>query len=829
MGVYPSTPIVTRSSSCDKDFSVPDGPYSAGVTSTPAPPALDIPALLAGLTLEQKVALLAGVDTWHTASFDDPPVPAIRMSDGPAGVRGTSFAGPASASFPCATALGATWDPELVEEIGRALGREAHAKSAHVVLAPTVNLHRTPIGGRNFECYSEDPLLTARLGSAYIRGLQHERVAACVKHLVGNDTEFERMTISSEIDERTLRELYLVPFEAAVTEGGTRSVMTAYNRLNGTFCSEHEWLLADVLRGDWGFDGVVVSDWFGTHSAVASLRAGLDVEMPGPPRERGPALLAALERGEVAEHELDTSVERVLRLAEWVGAAGSDTDEVTAADPATREVIRRAATRAIVLLRNEDGALPLAGTARRVALIGPYGRFGRPQGGGSARVRPDHGRGPLEALTARGFDVTFEPGGSIAKYLPVVHGDFAVTFTDDGGTSVESSANRLTWYWDRSPVDGIGATRFGATIRGSFVPDATGDWEIGVRAVGPVTVSLDGAPVVTIDEPLRGGAFFGMGSPEVRGTVALEEGRRYELTVEYPVSPDDERVRGLAVGARAVPEGDHVERAVAVAAAADVAIVIVGTDDDWETEGEDRAGLALPADQDELVAAVAAANPNTVVVLNTGSPVTMPWLDAVPAVLQLWFPGQELGDALVDVLTGDTEPGGRLPTTFPKRLEDTPAFAHYPGAGDGKAVYAEGLFIGHRWYDREGIEPLFPFGYGLGYTTFELGTATVAGGLEHGVTVDIEVHNTGDRAGSEVVQLYVEPPAGDPARPLRHLGGFARIELDPGARGTASITLERRAFASWIDGAWAVTPGEYVLHAGRSSRDLARAGSITVD
>ena len=346
-----------------------------------------------------------------------------------------------------------------------------------------------------------------------------------------------------------------------------------------------------------------------------------------------------------------------------------------------------------------------------------------------------------------------------------------------------------------------------------------------MRAVGPAHVALDGETVVELTESLRGGAFFGMGSPEVRGTVEVEEGRRYELTVDYPVS-DDVPVRGLIVGARVVPVDDAIARAVAVAESADLAIVLVGTDDDWETEGEDRTSLALPGAQDELVAVVAAANPNTVVVLNTGSPVTMPWLDAVPAVLQLWFPGQEIGDGLVDVLTGDAEPGGRLPTTFPKRLEDTPAFAHHPGT-DGRAVYAEGLFIGHRWYDRQHIEPLFPFGFGLGYTTFSLGTAAVAGGIEHGVTVDVDVTNNGERAGTEVVQIYVEPPRGDPARPLRHLAGFGRIELDPGEQGTVRVTLDRRAFASWIDGEWVVQAGEYTIHAGRSSADVARAGAVT--
>jgi beta-glucosidase len=781
--------------------------------------------LLAALTLEQKVALLAGVDSWHTASFEAPPVPAIRMSDGPAGVRGTSWRGPASASFPCGSALGATWDPALLAEIGRALGREARSKSAHVLLAPTLNLHRTPIGGRNFECYSEDPILTAALATAYIEGLQGEGVAACVKHFVGNDTEFERMTISSEIDERTLRELYLVPFEAAVTRAGVRAVMTAYNRLNGTFCGEHPWLITEVLRGEWGFDGVVMSDWFGTHSAVASLRAGLDLEMPGPPRERGVHLQRAIDAGEVDEHELGAPVARLLALADWTGAAATGSDETTAADPATDELIRRAAARATVLLKNDGDVLPLARVADRVALIGPYARFGRPQGGGSARVRPNHGRGPLDALAGRGFDVTFEAGGSIARYLPTARGDFTVRFDDPSGATAETSVSRLAWFWDRAPAEGIAFRGFGARIAGAIVPDTTGEWELAVRAVGPATVSLDGEVVVAVEADHRGGAFFGMGSPEVRGRVELEAERRYVLTVDYPAGDADEQVRGLVVGARAVPPGDHIERAVAVAADADVAIVVVGTDDDWETEGEDRTALALPADQDRLVAAVAAANPRTVVVLNTGSPVTMPWLDDVPAVLQLWFPGQQIGDALVDVLTGDAEPGGRLPVTYPRRLEDTPAFANHPGR-DGRTVYAEGLFIGHRWYEREEIEPLFPFGYGLGYTTFELTSAAVTGRIDSGVTVEVALRNTGSRAGGEVVQVYVEPPPGDPARPLRHLAGFARADLPAGEEGTVTVTLERRAFASWLDGGWVVPPGDHTIHVGTSSRDLRRAGVV---
>jgi beta-glucosidase len=766
-----------------------------------------------GLSIDQKVDLLAGADMWHTVGFDDPPIPVIRVSDGPAGARGTSWDGVRSASFPCGSALGATWDPDLIRDVGRALGREARSKRAHVLLAPTVNLHRTPIGGRNFECFSEDPVLTAELAVAYIEGLQAEGVAACVKHFVGNDTEFERMTISSVIDERTLRELYLIPFEAAVRRAGTRAVMSAYNRLNGTYCGEHQWLLTEVLRDEWGFDGVVMSDWFGTHSAGPSLLAGLDLEMPGPPRERGPHLNAALAAGEIAEADLDRSVDRLLALAEWTGAADGGTAEITADDPATDDVIRRAATRAMVLLKNEEAQLPLPADVRRIALIGPHAQYGRVQGGGSARVRPVLRPGPLDALMSRGFDVSFEPGGVIDKFLPTVHGEFTVELAD-GDRVVERTQT------DRVSCRARQSTR----VTGGFSPDETGPWEVGVRAVGPVTVRLEGATVVEIAGAQRGGSYYGLGSPEVRSVVELEGGRRYELEVEYPAVPD-EPFRGFTVGARPVPSRDLVERAVAAATQADVAVVIVGTDDDWETEGEDRTTMALPGGQDALVAAVAAANPNTIVVVNAGSPVTMPWLGVVPAVLQMWFPGQAIGDALADVLTGVAEPGGRLPVTVPARLEDSPAFAHHPGR-DGKAVYAEGAFIGHRWYDREGIAPLFPFGHGLGFSTFSFGEARVEGRIEDGVTVSVDVTNTGDRAGGEVVQVYVEPAPGDTARPMRHLAGFRRVDLESGASATVKVELDRRSFSAWLNSQWTVPPGEYTIHVGRSSRDLEAVGTV---
>ena len=792
---------------------------------------IDIDAVMAALTLEQKVSLLGGHDTWHTATL--PGVPAIRCSDGPAGVRGTKWNGPASASFPCATALGASFDPALVEAVGAAIGREARSKSAHVLLAPTVNLHRTPIGGRNFECMSEDPLLTARIAGAYIRGVQSEGVACCIKHFVANDTEYERHSISSEVDPVTLREAYLLPFEQAVSAvadggAGVRALMSSYNRVNGVYASEHPELLRHVLRDEWGFDGVVISDWFGTHTAAESLEASLDLEMPGPPRERGDALLAAVRDGRTTEARVDESVRRLLRLADWSGAGDGDGSERTDDSPETRAIIRRAAIAGTVLLKNEGGVLPLAGSSR-IALLGPNAARGQVQGGGSAQVRVQRASNPLVALQQRGVELVHEPGCSIEKRLRAMRGTFHLQYEDTAGNRAQDTVDRLSFLWMEAPGNGIDRSDFRLTARGTFVPDVTGDWQIGLTVVGPCVLRIDGEVVIDLSTPQTGGAFFGLGNDEVRATVACEAGVVRAVEVEMG-HVERGQVRGLLVGAASPVLVDAMASAVAAAAAADVAVVVVGTSSDWETEGEDRTTLALPGDQDALVAQVAAVNPRTIVVVNAGSPVAMPWLDDVAAVMQVWFPGEEFGEALADILLGIAEPGGRLPVTLPHRLEDTPAFAHYPGR-DGMMDYAEGLLIGHRWYDATGVEPLFPFGHGLGYTTWELESATVGGAIDGGVTLTTTVRNTGTREGSTVVQCYVEPPtvqgiASVPQRPVRTLRGFAKVVAGPGTTASATIRLDRRAFSQWDEAtrAWIVSAGDHRIVAGFSSRSLQLAG-----
>jgi beta-glucosidase len=796
----------------------------------------DPATLLARLTLEEKVALLSGADFWHTAEVARLGIPALRTSDGPNGVRGTRFTtGPASALVPCGAALGASWDPEVVREVGGVLADEAHAKNVHLLLGPTINLQRTPVGGRNFEAFSEDPHLTARLAVAYVEGVQARGVACCAKHLVANDTEWERLTVDARPDERTLREVLLVPFEATVRDAGVRSVMAAYNRVNGPHASEHEWLLTRVLREEWGFDGLVVSDWFATHSTAEALRAGLDLEMPGPPLHRGARLLEAVRAGEVTEHEVDEAAGHVLDLVAWAGLVGTQPDrgERTRRDPGAAAVLRRAAAAGTVLLRNEGGLLPLdPARLGRVALIGPNADTGALNGGGSAALRAERRVGPRDGLAARVRDLVVEPGCLAHRSLPALDERDCRRPDGEPGLLVEhrgargellaaETLARSAAHWGGADLPpGTATIRVVATL----TPPVSGTWTFGVAGAGPTRLWLGDRLVVSNDGQERGDVLFGFGSAEVRGTVELEAGRPVELRAEAERASvsDAAPLAGLLVGALPPMPGDLLERAVAAAADADVAVIVVGTNEEWESEAADRETMALPGAQDELVRRVAQVNPRTVVVVNAGSPVAMDWADDVPAVLQIWFAGQELGHALADVLVGDAEPGGRLPVTIPRRLEDTPAFLDHPGEA-GVLRYGERLFLGHRWYDARDLAPRFPFGHGLGYTTFAFEDAELEGDAAAGdLVVAVDAVNTGAREGKAVVQVYLEPPPGPLRRPVRTLAGFATAVVAAGARERVRVPVAPRAFQVWDPpaGAWSLPPGHYRVHLGRSSRDL---------
>jgi beta-glucosidase len=691
--------------------------------------------LLARMTLREKADMLSGSGWMESQPNSRLGIPAIKMADGPMGVRnwrGSSAVTNAastvpvtSTAFPAGIGMASSWDPELVTRGARVIAQEVKAHGRDMILGPTVNINRVPLWGRNFEGYGEDPYLAARMGVAYIRGVQAEGVIPSVKHFAANNEEYERHRIDAKIDERTLHEIYFPAFKAAVEEAGVWAVMSAYNKVNGQWCAENPYLLTDTLRKRWGFRGFVISDWGSTYS-TATINAGMDLEMPGGEPMRlwaskpetmrdgngagwltADKVLAAVSAGGVSQAAVDDSVRRILRVMFTAGLfdrphadgdrAGRRADDVDT--PEQRQIARTAANESIVLLKNSGGLLPLsAERTPKIAVIGPNAAVARTGGGGSSLVRPN----------------------------------YAVT-----------------------PLDGI--------------REAAGPRADIVHALGVV---------------MQGG-MEGEDAPK--------------------------------------PPPELLAEAVAVARHSDVAVVVVGNAPKLEGEGFDRRSMDLPAGQDELIEAIAAANPNTVVVVAAGAPVTMTrWIGSVPAVVYAWYGGQEAGHAVGDILFGAVNPSGKLPVTFPKAFQDSPAYGHYPGE-DLHVEYAEGIYVGYRGFDKRNVEPLFPFGHGLSYTTFDYTGLKIAF-----PTVGVSVRNSGTRAGAEVVQLYLQPPPARLDRPVKELKAFSRIMLQPGETRTVSFTLDKAAL-SFYDPAlhdWVAEPGRFTVLVGASSRDIRAKGEF---
>ncbi|QOC27242.1 glycoside hydrolase family 3 C-terminal domain-containing protein [Microbacterium hominis] len=795
--------------------------------------------LLEALTLEQKAALVQGADFWTTVPLPEIGLRAMTLSDGPAGVRGPRWdEREPSLNLPSGSALAASWDVDLAYRYGAAAAAEARAKDVDVVLGPTINLHRSPLGGRHFECFSEDPELSGALAAAYVAGLQDNGVAACPKHYVANDSETDRFTVDVEVEDRALRELYLAPFERAVTEAHAWSIMSAYNAVDGVTMTEND-LLETPLNSEWGFDGVVISDWTAVRSLDA-VAAAQDLAMPGP----APAwadLVAAVGDGRVAEEDLDRKVLRLLLLAERVGALGDAGPAGRAAVPAIDgpAFARDAAVAGTVLLRN-DGTLPLeAASLGSVAVIGQNARDARTQGGGSATVVPAHVVSPLEGLRAAlpGVEVSYELGALVqdgvveiplAQLQNPVTGEpgLRVRFLDDAGTELFAEDRRstaLVWFGGDAP---IAASRT-VVFETRFTPAETGAIELGFAGANPGRLFVDGELVLD-DSPVIEGTDLGaafLNPPSLTTTVAVTAGAPRDIRVEFTCDPQGALAGALSatvgIAPTPTPDAELVARAVAAAASADVAVVVVGTTSRVESEGYDRESLDLPGAQDALVRAVAATGTPTIVVVNAGSPVALPWAQEVSAVVQGYFGGQEFGHAIADVLTGAREPGGRLPTTWPATLADVPVVDVTPQ--DGVLRYREGIHIGYRAWLKEAAAPAFPFGHGLGYTTWSWDDAQ-----RDGDAVAVTLTNTGARTGKQVVQVYAERAASAVERPERWLVGFAAVELSPGETGTVSVPLPDRRLAYWDGGGWRVEPGTYTLRVGASVVDLPLAASWTV-
>ncbi len=938
---------------------------------------------LTALDLDTKVRLLSGQDMWTLPAVPEIGLRSLVMSDGPIGVRGQEWsAEDPSVALPSPTALAATWDPELARRAGHLLAQEARRKGVHVLLAPTVNLHRSPLGGRHFECYSEDPLLTGAIGTGYVRGVQEGGVATTVKHFVGNDAETDRLTVDNRIAPRPLRELYLAPFEHIVTHARPWGIMTAYNQVNGSTMTEHRYLVQEVLRGEWGFDGCNVSDWTAARDTVRALRGGLDVAMPGPRTVYGAPLAEAVRAGEVAECEVDDAVRRVLLLAARTGCLAGVPAAVAPADvpqyvdgPAmAREIARRA----FVLLRNEPvggepladapvadkpatqasgthtsaahtsatqasaihasvaeepgaheaaahdpegreaaahepegrgtavigeavGAQPVGDAARRVlpldvttirslAVIGATARDARVLGGGSATVFPDRIVAPLDGLRAAlpdDVEVTFAVGADPRTRIPHARAGFTLhaRYLDSNGNLLAETPqfDGKVQVMGRFPA---GVTRHNLSaveLTGTYTPHLGGAHTFAVAGTGALRLTVGGT--VLFDDtvtPEGSDPFEAFMNPvEQKLTAELAAGEQVDVTLRFvprslgPGEGLDALNFTLGHNAPQLDADAEIEEAVRAAAAADVAVVVVATTEEVESEGYDRSDLRLPGRQDELVTRVAAVNPRTVVVVNSGSPVELPWREQVAAVLLSWFPGQEAGAALADVLLGIHEPGGRLPTTWPARLDDAPVTTVTPT--NGQLAYSEGPFIGYRAWQRSASlpAPAYPFGHGLGYTDWEYESLDTTPD-----SVRVRLRNTGPRPGREIIQIYLAPAltpttpnsaepaptatahatsptlngtdpapytatsepgpaptatadatpkAPAPERPARWLVGFAVVEAGPGESTEAEIPLPDRAFEIWDEeaGHWRRIKGVYTVEAAHSLTDRRLTAEVT--
>ena len=790
---------------------------------------MDFKASVDKLSIEEKVRLLTGEDFWTTYALPNIGLRKMVVSDGPSGVRGELWDERSpSLSLPSATAFASTWDRDVLSRVGEVMAHEARSKNVDVVLGPTINLHRSPLGGRHFEAYSEDAVLSGKLASAFVNGIQGQGVGACLKHFVANDAETDRHTVNNILDDETLREVYALPFEIAVRDSNPWTIMSAYNRVNGPKMAASP-LLNSMLKDEWGWDGAVISDWTGVQSTVDTGNEGNDLEMPGPFGFWGEKLLAAVKSGEVSEDAINAKVERLLRLAHRVGkfvdAESKKAKEFTNAE--LQAFARSVGSQSIVLAKNENSALPIESPVS-IAVVGAHARFGRGQGGGSATVYPTEFVAPLEGLAKNA------PTGSTVKYALGVNSDsgliqfdknylknpatgqggcLAEIFAPDG--SLLLSENRFggffnwatqPWMFQYSHI----------RVSGFFTASVDGEYQFGVGMVGNYKI--------TIGDQVHEG-FISMHSDDLGEFIlnppfrafghTLKKGEEVLIQWEYPQGSLPIPIASFYIGFQepSRSQAEEIADAAELAAKSDIAVVFVGTTAEIESEGHDRKNISLPDGQDQLVAAVAKVAKRTVVVVNSGSPVQMPWFEDVDSVLFTFFGGQQMGNALADVIYGKVNPAARTTTTWAKQMSDLPVVNTTPT--NGELHYSEGKFIGYRAWKKSGAAPLIPFGHGLSYTTFtsELMSADKS-------VAKVMVTNTGNRAGAHIVQLYAQLENSQSFE--RRLAGFAKVSLQPSESEVVEVSLEPLVFKhfsnGWQDvaGKWIITLAENAFEQGAS-------------
>lgn len=812
---------------------------------TSAVPSEDIDArvnsILSQLTLEEKVDLLGGVDGFFIRDVPRLKLPRFKMADGPIGVR--NF-GPATA-MAAGIGLTATWNPALAEKVGTQIGRDARAKGVHYMLGPGVNISRAPMNGRNFEYFGEDPFLAGRVAVGYIKGMQSQGVSATIKHYLGNNSEFDRHNTESIIEERALREIYLPVFEAAVKEAHVGALMNSYNLTNGAHMSQNKYFLTDVLKNEWGFDGVVMSDWGGTYDGVAAANGGQDLEMPGPAHMNRQTLLPAIEQGKIAMATIDDKVRRILRNAVRFGWLDRDQTDwsIPRYNQEGRQAALNAARESLVLLKNDAQLLPLAkAKTKSILVVGPNAYPAVPVGGGSARVEPFSSVSFLEGLSnylgsdakvfySRGLSTFAEAAEATAFVTAATNGQpgFNAEYFTNADLSGSPSISRV----ERRMNFGTGSRMVLPTDANSsrwtgyYIPQSAGQHDLFVHTTG----ENSGAYRVYVDDKLVLDSWTDNKALVSFVTLPFDQSA-HKVVLEHRGRPSPFGGR-LRLGI--VREGQFVSsEAKNLAAKADVVVVAAGYDQETESEGADRT-FALPPGQDELIKEMATANKNTVVVVTSGGSVDMSgWVDRVPSIIEAWYPGQQGGVALAEVLFGEVNPSGRLPVTFERRWDDNPVHdSYYTDPGTRKIIYKEGVFVGYRGYERANTKPLFPFGAGLSYTTFKYSNLTVKpapSGSGSLYEVSFDVRNTGAREGADVAQLYIGNPQTKVPRPVKELKGFSKVSLRPGETKHVTITLDGRSFTYYdVDSKqWRAEPGSFDVLVGRSSEQIELRGKINL-
>lgn len=783
--------------------------------------------LLSRMTLEEKIELLGGTG-FATKPIPRLGIPELRMTDGPVGVRWNP-----STAFPSSIAMAATWDPALIKEVGSAIAREVKGKGRHVILGPCVNIARLPMWGRNFEGFGEDPFLASKMTVDYIKGVQKEGVAATVKHFAANNQEYERMFVDVVVSERALNEIYFPAFKSAVTEADVLCVMSAYNKINQYFASENNYLLIDKLKKEWGFKGLVMSDWGAVHTAVPTANGGCDLEMPTGAYMNKENLLPAIESGELIIDKIDEKVKRILTVIFKLGLF--DTPEwkenpALVNSPENRKVAYETSLASIVLLKNKNDILPLKiKNIKSIAVIGPSAEIPRTSGGGSAYVTPIKPVSPLTALKnklPKNIKINFEPGIILegdTKGIPQeffftdenqkTRGLFAEYYDNinlEGIPKVKRIDKNISFNWaDEKPVEGIGNNNFSVRWTGYLKAPQTGEFII--------STSTDDGVRLWFNDELIIDDWTDHAVLTISRKLKLEKDKLYKIKMEYYERGGD----AVAILGWQTPTENLMNKAVEVAKLSDIVLLFVGTSEKIESEGIDRTDLSLPGDQDELIQKISEVNKNTVVVLTTGAPVLMDkWIDKVNAIIEMWFAGSEGGNAIADVLLGNYNPSGKLPVTFPKKWEDCSAYESYKKY-PARTYYTDDIYVGYRHFDKYNIEPLFPFGFGLSYTSFEFSNLNV---LDKGdkFEISLDLKNSGNVKGAEVVQLYVSQKNPKIDRPVKELKAFKKVNLNPGELQRVVLELKKESLSYYDEESrsWRLDKDNYEILIGSSSRDI---------